>query len=105
MTVGLCHAQVNRQVPAACKTYRVVKSYMAAPVGFRQPVNAQLPAKAATVECDGVVSERGKIHRPRHNIGLDTERASVCLVEPKINACQIACCDRAPGQRRPCHDL
>ena len=54
MAVGLRHAQVNRQVCTAGKTYRVIKCDMATEVGFGQTVNAQLPTKAATVERDGL---------------------------------------------------
>ena len=100
MAVGLRHAQVNRQVCTAGKTYRVIKCDMATEVGFGQTVNAQLPAKAATVERDGVVGECSKFHRPRDDVGLDAERAPVRFVEPKVNARQIACRDRTPGKRR-----
>src|SRR5258705_4254456 len=96
MTVGLRYAQVDRQVCAASKTNRVIKCDMAAEVGFGQTVNAQLPAKAATVEHDGAVSERSKFHYPRDDVGLDAERAAVYFVEPKVNARQIACRNRSP---------
>src|ERR1700738_4410945 len=101
MTVRLRYAEINRQIRAALKTYQVVEASARARVGFRQTVHAQLPAKAAPVECDGVISECCKVHRPRHDVGLDAERASVRLVEPKVNVRQIASCHRAPGQRRP----
>ena len=55
MAVSLRYAQVDRQVCTAGKTNRVIKCDMATEVGFGQTVNAQLPAKAATVERDGVV--------------------------------------------------
>src|SRR6266550_1035962 len=100
MTVGLRHPQVNRQVRAASETYRVVEGNAPAPVGFGQAVNAQLPAEAATVQRNGVIGECSNIHRPRYDVGLDAERASVRLVEPKVDAGKIAGCDRGPGQRR-----
>src|SRR6266568_561136 len=101
MTISLCHAQIDRQVCTAEKTYRVIKGDMATKVGLRQTVDAQLPAKAATVEHEGVVSEGSKFHRPRDDVGLDAELALVRFVEPKVDARQITRRDGVPGKRRP----
>ena len=81
MAVGLRHAQVNRQVCTAGKTYLVIKRDMTTKVGFGQTVNTQLPAKAAAVERDGAVSERSKFYYPRDDVGLDAERAAVCFAD------------------------
>src|SRR4051812_31137423 len=101
MAVSLRHAQVNRQVCTAGKTYLVIKCDMTTEVGVGQAVNTQLPAKTATVERDSVVSERSKLHRCRDDVGYDAERASLCFVQPKVNARQIAGGNRAPRKRRP----
>ena len=101
MAVGLCHAQVDRKIRAAGKPHHMIKFDMAAELGLGQAVNAQLPAKAATIERDDVVSERSKLHHPRDDVCFDAERALMCFVEPQVDARQIARRDRIPCQRRP----
>ena len=70
------------------------------PVRFRQAVYAQAPTKTAALESDGAVSERGEVHRARHDVGLDAERAAARLVEPQVDAGKVAGGHRTPGQRR-----
>ena len=70
MTVGLRHAQVNRQVCAAGKAHLVVKSGVPAPVRFGQPIDAQVSAETAAIERDDVVRKGGEINRARNDICL-----------------------------------
>src|SRR3954467_8096588 len=100
MPIGLCHAQVDWQVGTAGKTCHMIKFDVTTELGLWQTVNAQLPPKAATIEHDGVVSESGKLHRTRNDVGFDAEPALVCFVKPKVNARQVTGRNRLPCQRR-----
>src|SRR5215471_5238469 len=61
MAVGLGDAQIDRQVGAAWKPHGVLERDAPAPVGLRQPIDAEPAAETAAVEGERAVGERGEI--------------------------------------------
>src|SRR4051794_2790276 len=100
MAVRLRDTQIDGQVLSPGKLHRVMRRDATAPVGLGKPIYPHLPAETAAIECDDVCGQRVKIDIPRYDVGFDTERACPRLIEPKVDACQIARRDRAEGQCR-----
>jgi len=48
----------------------------AAPIGFRQPVDAQLPAEPAALESDDVVAQRREVDLAGDDVGIDAQHAA-----------------------------
>jgi hypothetical protein len=96
IAVSLRYANINRQVGAARGRHCVTKGDAAAPVRFRQAIDAQQPSKSTAIENDFIVGQRREIHFAGNDIRFDVERAAAGIVEPQVNACKIARCHRCP---------
>src|SRR5262252_10345292 len=100
MAVGLRDAQIDRQVSSAGESHGMLGCDAAAPFRVRQAIDAQLPAKTAAIECDDICAERSEVSLTCDDAGFDVECARLRLLEPEVDASQIARRHRAEGKRR-----
>src|ERR1700704_882717 len=98
MAISLRHAQIDGKVGTTREMRYMLEHDLSAPVALGQTVNAQPTTKAAAIEHDGFVSERGKVYDPRDDVGFDLERALTQFIKPKINTGPIAGRHRTPAE-------
>src|SRR5688500_15195395 len=99
MPVRLRDAQIDRQVRATREPDLMIDHNTPAPVGFGQAVDAELAAEPAAVERDRTILKRYETDLARHDIRLVREPPAVRLIEPQIDAREIAGGHRRPRER------
>src|SRR5262249_54203742 len=99
MAVALRHAHIDRKVGAAWERHAAIDGKAPAPVLLGQAIDADPPAEAAAVEDNRIVGPRREIDLAGDDVGLERERAAPRLVEPEIDAGEIAGRHRSPSQR------
>src|SRR5262245_47447864 len=99
MAVALRDAHIDRKVSAARKHRDVIDGEAPAPVLLGQTIDADPPAETAAVEGDRTVGKRREIDLAGDDVGLELERAAPRLVEPDVDAGEIAGRHRTPSQR------
>src|SRR5262245_43468102 len=99
MAVALGDAHIDRKVGAARKRHDVIDGEAPAPVLLGQAIEADPPAETAAVEGKRTVAKRRKIDLAGDDVGIERQRAASRLVEPDVDAGQIAGRHRSPSQR------
>lgn len=61
MPVGLCDADVDRQIGAAVESYIMHQSELPGPIGFGQSINAERATESPAVDGDRPIGERVEI--------------------------------------------
>ena len=102
IAVGLHHAHIDRKIRPFREADRVDERDVSGPVVFRQAVGAQPSTKIAAFGLNEVVPQRRELDLARHDIRFEAKRAAGRVVEPEIDAGEVAGCHRAPrrGPRR-----
>lgn len=100
IAVGLRHAHMDRKIRPFREADRVDERDVSGPVVFRQAVDAQPSTKTAAFGLNEVVPQRRELDLARNDIRFEAKRASGRVVEPEIDAGEVAGCHRAPGKGR-----
>src|SRR5262249_50944676 len=99
IAVGLRHAHIDRKIRPSREADRVSERDASGPFLFRQAVDAQPSTKTAAFECNDVIPQRRELDLARHDIRFEAKRAAGRVIEPEIDAREVAGRYRGPGER------
>ena len=71
IALGLCHADIDREIGCAGELNGVVERDAPAPVVLWQPIETYLAVKPAAFEDNSIARQQTKVYLSGHNIGFD----------------------------------